>query len=137
MKIDECLFKSKRREGVDSSTIKFKGGTSLTIVFREQWLSEQHLCEDAPHTPQVQRQVITMIKEHDLGSPIVTCGDIASVCHVRVSDAGQTKVTDLQIAGFVDQDVAGLEISVKNPSGVDVLEEEKKEKKEKHQRKRI
>ena len=40
----------------------------------------------------------------------------------RVGHPGQAKVTDLEITGCVQQEVAGLEISVKNVSRVDVLQ---------------
>ena len=100
----------------------------LTILAREQWLSDQHLRKDTSHTPHVQRQVVTLPEEHDFRGPVVTRGDVASVRHIRVSDAGQAKVADLQITGFVHQDVARLEVSVNNASGVDVLETKYKNK---------
>jgi hypothetical protein len=36
-------------------------------------------------------------------------------------DSGQTKVANLEIAVFVDKDVAGLEITMNNTGGVDVF----------------
>jgi hypothetical protein len=58
--------------------------------------------------------------EHDLRGSVVSRGDIAS--HLRILDTGQTEVTDLQIAVLVDQDVAGLEITMDNTCRVDILE---------------
>jgi hypothetical protein len=37
-------------------------------------------------------------------------------------DTGQTEIADLQIAVLVDQDVAGLEVTVDDTCGVDILE---------------
>ena len=46
----------------------------------------------------------------------------SSVIVLWVSHASQTKVTDLEITGGVQQQVARLQISVENIGGVDVLE---------------
>ena len=46
----------------------------------------------------------------------------ASVIVFWISHASQTKVTDLEITGGVQQQVARLQISVENIGGVDVLE---------------
>ena len=41
---------------------------------------------------------------------------------LRVGHAGEAEVTDLEVAGGVQQQVAGLQISVEDVGGVDVLE---------------
>jgi hypothetical protein len=41
---------------------------------------------------------------------------------LRVLDAGEAKITNLQVAVFVDQNVAGLEVPVDHPGGMDILE---------------
>ena len=40
----------------------------------------------------------------------------------RVRHPGQTKVTDLEVAGRVEQEVAGLQVPVEDVGGVDVLQ---------------
>ena len=118
-----------------------KNRTSLTILSREQGPACEHLRKDASHTPHVHSEVVVLPEEHDLGSPVVTRGDIASVGHVRVGDAGQAKVADLQVTRFIHQNVARLQVSVKDTSRVNVLgkkkrnEERKEKKREKGKRK--
>ena len=51
----------------------------------------------------------------------VTCEE-AGVIVFRVRHTGQSEVTDLEVAGSVEQEVAGLEVPVQDVGRVDVLE---------------
>ena len=51
----------------------------------------------------------------------LTCQE-ASVIMLRISDSGQSKVTDLEITSRIEKEVAGLQVPVEDISRVDVLE---------------
>lgn len=86
----------------------------------EQRFALQHLGEDAPGTPDVHLHVVLLPREHDLRRTVVPSRDITR--HLRVLDPSQAKIADLQVTILVDQDVARLEITMDNSSGVDVFE---------------
>lgn len=89
------------------------------ILSWEQWLSLQHLREDAGRTPNIHFHVVFLPCEHDLGSAIIPGRDIA--CHLRVLNTGKTKVANLQVAVLVDEDVARLKIAMDNTGRVDIF----------------
>ncbi len=86
----------------------------------EKRLALQHLRKDTSSTPDVNLNIVFLPCKHNLGSSVVSRRHIAS--HLGVLNPGQTEVADLQIAVLVDQDVAGLEITMDNACGVDILE---------------
>lgn len=93
----------------------------VDVIFSwKQRLSFQHLREDTPCTPDINLHVVLLPCEHDLGGSVVARGDISG--HLRILNTGQTEVADLQIAVLVDEDVAGLEITVDDAGGVDILQ---------------
>lgn len=82
------------------------------ILSREQRFAFKHLSKDATSTPNINLDVVFLPGEHDFGGSVVSCGDITS--HLRVLDSCKTKVANLEIAVFVDEDIAGFEIAVDN-----------------------
>lgn len=90
------------------------------ILSREKRLALKHLSENATSTPDINFNVVFLPGEHNLGSSVVSCRNIAS--HLGVLDSGKTEVADLQIAVFVDENVARLEVTVDNTGRMHVLE---------------
>lgn len=90
------------------------------VLSREEGLSLQHLGEDTACAPDIDLHVILLPGEHDLGGAVISRGHIAG--HLRVLDSGQTEVADLQIAVFINEDVAGLQVPVDHTGGVDIFQ---------------
>lgn len=59
-------------------------------------------------------------REHDLGRAVVPRRNVTR--HLGVLDARQAEVADLEIAILVDEDVAGLQVSVDDTGRVDVFQ---------------
>lgn len=96
-------------------------GKLIDVVFaREQRLSLQHLGEDASSTPYIHLHIILLPREHNLRRAIVSRGHVSR--HLRILDAGQAKVADLEIAIFIDENIAWLEVTMDDPGGVNVFE---------------
>lgn len=90
------------------------------ILAREQRSTSQHLGEDAPRTPDIDLDVVLLPCQHDLGGTVVARRDVAG--HLGVLDTGEAKVADLEVAVFVDEDVAWFEVSVDDAGGMYILE---------------
>lgn len=90
------------------------------ILAREERSTSQHLGEDAPRTPDIDLDVVLLPCQHDLGGTVVARRDVAS--HLGVLDTGEAKVADLEVAVFVDEDVAWFEVSVDDAGGMYILE---------------
>ncbi len=90
------------------------------IFAREQGFAFQHLGEDASRAPDVDLHVVLLPREHNLRRAIVPRRDVSR--HLRVLDAGEAEITNLEIAIFVDQNIAGLEVPMDHPGGMDILE---------------
>lgn len=90
------------------------------VLAGEKGLSLQHLREDTSGTPDVHLDIVFLPGEHDFGSSVVSCGDVAR--HLGVLDTGQSEIADLQITVFVDENVAGLQVTMDDASGVNVFE---------------
>ena len=90
------------------------------VLAGEQRLALEHLGKDAPGAPDVHLDVVLLPREHDLGGPVVPRRHVAR--HLRVLDARQPKVADLEVAVLVDQDVTRFEVAVDDAGGVDVFE---------------
>ncbi len=90
------------------------------ILSREQRLALQHLCKDAPRTPDVNLHIIFLPCKHDLRSSVVSRRDISG--HLRILNTGETEVADLEIAVLIDEDVARLEIAMDDTCRMDILE---------------
>lgn len=90
------------------------------VLAGEKRLALYHLGEDASRRPNVHLDVVLLPCQHDLGRPVVPRRDIPG--HLGVLDPRQAKITDLEIAILVYQDVAGLQVSVDHPRRVHVFE---------------
>jgi len=90
------------------------------ILSRKQRLALQHLCEDTSCTPDINLHIILLPCEHDLRGSVVSCRDISG--HLGILNTCETEVADLQIAILIYKNVAGLEISMDNAGGVDILQ---------------
>ena len=90
------------------------------ILSREQRLALQHLCEDAPRTPDIDFHVVLLPCEHDLRRSIVSRRDVSG--HLRILDACETEIADLQVAVLINENVAGFEIPVDDACRVDVFQ---------------
>lgn len=90
------------------------------VLSREERLSLQHLGEDAACAPNVDLHVILLPGEHDLGGTVISRGNVTS--HLRVLNTSQTEIADLQVAVFINKNVAGLQVSVDHTGGVDIFQ---------------
>lgn len=90
------------------------------VLAREERPAGQHLRKDAPRTPDIDLDVVLLPCQHDLGGPVVPSRDVAG--HLGVLDTSEAKVADLEIAVFVDEDVAWLEVAVDDAGGMHILE---------------
>lgn len=90
------------------------------VLAGEERLALEHLGKDAAGTPNVHLDVVFLPCEHDFGGAVVSRGDVAG--HLGVLDSGQAKVANLEIAVFVDENVAGLEITVDDAGRVHIFE---------------
>lgn len=86
----------------------------------EERLGCEHLSENTSRAPDVHLHVIFLPGEHNFRCSVVSRRHITS--HLRVLNSGQAKVANLEIAVFIDQDVAWFEIAVDNSSRMDVFE---------------
>ena len=64
--------------------------------------------------------LVLLPSKHDLRCSVISRGDVSS--HLGVLYTGETEVADLEIAVLVYENVAGLEITVDNTSGVDIFQ---------------
>lgn len=90
------------------------------VLSREEGLPVQHLGEDAASAPDVHLDVVFLPCEHDLGGSVVSRRNVAR--HLRVLDTGQAKVANLQIAVFVDENVAWFQVPMDDTRRVDVFQ---------------
>lgn len=114
------------RDGVDniigrrSQELCDDGELVDVVLSGEERLALEHLGKDTARTPDIHLNVVLLPCEHDLGGAVVPCRHVAR--HLRVLDARETKVADLQVAVLVDQDVTWLQVSVNNAGRVDVFQ---------------
>lgn len=90
------------------------------VLSREQRLSLQHLGKDTPSTPDIDFHVIFLPGEHNFRRTIIPCRDISG--HLRILDSSKAEIANFQVAIFVDQDVAGLEVTMNDAGGMDILQ---------------
>lgn len=96
-------------------------------VAREERLASSHLCEDASDRPHVDTRTVLASTEQDLGRPVPESDNFVSIGTERDTEcAGETKITNLEVAVAVDEEVLWLEIAVEDSVRVavfDTLEE--------------
>ena len=90
------------------------------ILAGEEGFALEHFCKDAASAPDIDLDVVLLPGEHDLRRTVVPGGHISR--HLGVLDTGQAEVANLQIAVLVDQNIAGLQVSVDDASGVDIFQ---------------
>lgn len=90
------------------------------VLSGEERLALQHFGEDTACTPDINLHIVLLPSEHDLGGSVVTCGDITR--HLGILNTRQTEIADFQIAVLIDENVAGLEVSMDHTSGVNILQ---------------
>ncbi len=96
-------------------------GELVDMVFpREQRLALKHFRENTTSAPYIYFDIVLLPGKHDFWCSVVARRDIAG--HLRVLNAGQSKVANFEVAILVHKDVAGLEIAMDDPSRVDVLQ---------------
>lgn len=98
----------------------------------EDRFSTKKLCKNTANGPDIYSRSIVAEAQHDFGSSVPTscnifshealvssCARGAAICTVATSKA---KVTNLEIAVGIDKQISGLEITMKDVGGVDVLQ---------------
>ena len=90
------------------------------ILAREEWFAFQHFCKYAPSAPDIHFDIVLLPGQHDLWRPVVPRRNIAG--HLRILDSRQAEIANLEVAILVDQDVAGLKISVHHTSRMHVFQ---------------
>ena len=80
------------------------------ILSREERFSLNHLRENAGCAPDVHLHVVLLPCKHDLGGAVVSCRNVAG--HLGILNTGETEIADLEVAVFIDKDVAGLQVSM-------------------------
>lgn len=80
------------------------------ILAGEERLSLQHLGENTPRTPNIHLDIVFLPCKHDLRGTIISGGDVAG--HLWILYTSKAKVTNLQVAVLVHEDVARLQVSV-------------------------
>lgn len=90
------------------------------VLAGEQGLSLEHLSKDTASRPDIDLNVVLLPSEHNLGSSVVSRGNVAS--HLGILYSRESKIANFEIAILVHQDIRGLQISVDDSRGMDVLQ---------------
>lgn len=106
-------------------SVDFHIGTSmfllLTIFSWEQWISLQHFGKDTTSTPYIDYatwirnikiftmqhftcHIVLLPCQHNLWCSIISCRYIT--CHLGILNTSKSKITDLQVTVFIDENVA-------------------------------
>lgn len=97
----------------------------LGLLSLEYWPQGQEFREDASHSPHVDGGSVMVRAEDQLGCSVPYCHNNLIAAEERVQwfveAAGQAQVANLDLSAGRDHDVGGLEITVQNPVGVQVL----------------
>lgn len=113
-------------DGVDniiwwcSEELSDDGELVYMILSGKQRLAFEHLCENTSRTPNINFHIVFLPSKHDLWCSVVSCRDISG--HLRILNTSETEIADLEIAVLVDKNVAGLEITMNNPCGVNIFQ---------------
>lgn len=90
------------------------------VLSGEEGLALEHLSENTSRTPDVNLDVVFLPCEHNLGSSVISGGDVSR--HLGVLYTGETEIADFEIAVLIHEDVAGLQVTMYDTSGVDVFQ---------------
>lgn len=102
----------------------------------EKWLSGNKFGKYTADSPEIDRLLIVFIAKDNFGRPVPTRNDILRELIVEfdilrqnrvhlVDASSQAKVTNLQVAVYVHQQIAGLDVSVHNVCGVQIKQASK------------
>mmetsp|Transcript_20246 Transcript_20246/g.41378 ORF Transcript_20246/g.41378 Transcript_20246/m.41378 type:complete len:239 (-) Transcript_20246:447-1163(-) len=85
----------------------------------EERLAPDHLCEDATDSPHVDGRRVVLVLHEQLRCSVPACHHVFCEAHVLGLHVGvdrprQSKVTDLQVAILVDEQVARLKVAVEH-----------------------
>ena len=111
--LDNIIWGSTEQFGDDGELV-------YVILAREQRLALEHLGENAARAPDIHLNVVLLPREHNLRCSVVSCRDITG--HLGVLYTGETEIADLEITVLVYEDVAGLQVTVDDTSGVHIFE---------------
>jgi len=90
------------------------------VLSREQRLAFEHFRKDAACTPDINFDIVFLPCEHNFWCAVVAGRNVSS--HLGILYTGQAKIADFQIAVLVHEDVARLQVTVDDTSGVDVFQ---------------
>lgn len=76
----------------------------------KQRLSLQHLSKDTCCAPDIYFCIVLPPREHDFWRTVVSGRDIS--CHLRVLDASQAEIANLEIAILIYENITGLKVTV-------------------------
>lgn len=93
----------------------------IDVIFAgKQRFAFQHLGEYASGAPDIDLDVVLLPCEHNLRRTVVPRRHVSR--HLRILDSRQTKITNLQVAVLVDQDIAWLEVSMNDSGGMHIFQ---------------
>lgn len=93
----------------------------MYVIFAgEERFALNHFGKDTASRPDINLYVVLLPGEHDFWSAVVTSGDVSG--HLRVLNTGKAEIADLEVAVFIDQDVARFEVTVNDACGMHVLQ---------------
>jgi hypothetical protein len=75
----------------------------------EGWESSDHFVDDTAEAPPVDGLIVTLFLDHFWGQVLGSSADRHSLFVLEVECAGEAEVSDLDVTGFVEQDVLGFE----------------------------
>ena len=90
------------------------------IFAGEEWLALQHLSKNAARAPNIHLDVVLLPCKHNFRGAIVSSRNVAS--HLRILDSSEAEIANLEVTVLIDQNVAGLEISMDDTGAVDVFQ---------------
>jgi hypothetical protein len=111
--VDNIIRRGTQKLGDDGELVD-------VILAGEEGLAVKHLSKDAAGTPDINLDVVFLPGEHDLGGSVISRRNVSG--HLRVLDAGESEVANLQIAVFVYKNIARLQVTVNHASRVHIFQ---------------
>ncbi|KAG5458717.1 MAG: hypothetical protein BJ554DRAFT_1008, partial [Olpidium bornovanus] len=123
-----ALDRVKVVHGRSAEAVEDEGELVVVVPPREQGLPAEHLGEDAPDAPDVDRLGVLLERQHDLRCAVPPRGDVLGhevvrpVALVGAGAAGEAEVADLKVAVGVQQQIAGFQVAVQHVGGMHELQ---------------
>ena len=111
--VDNIIRRGTQKLGDDGELVDM-------VLAGEEGLAVKHLGKDAPSAPNINLDVVFLPGEHDFGGSVVSRRNVTG--HLRVLNAGESEVANLQVAVLVYEDVARLQVTVNHASRVHILQ---------------